>query len=305
VVEGFVPCGSPLVPAIDPHFVFELRYLRNLLAFLAHPGKDGLWVGGPTGAGKTSLIQQTAARLNWPTMNFSWHRRREFSDLIGHWTTVNGSMQFMHGPLAVAMREGYLLLLNEVDRGDTGELVGFHDILDGSPLMIAENNNEIIKPHAKFRLVVTGNSMGGGDQTGLYGAVQQADIAFMDRFRVMNVEYLPPEIEEDILERVAADIPADFREKMVKVANEVRRLFIGSGDTGAELSLTMSTRTLVRWASMSLLFRGAPNALAYALDGALTARAEPEQAQAINKIAENIFGDAWSTGQGSATNAAA
>jgi cobaltochelatase CobS len=80
---------------------------------------------------------------------------------------------------------------------------------------------------------------------------------------------------------------------MVKVANAIRRLFIGGADSGAELSITLSTRTLVRWAKLTLAFKGAPNAVEYALARALTARAEPEQREAIHRIAADVFGDHW------------
>lgn len=88
-------------------------------------------------------------------------------------------------------------------------------------------------------------------------------------------------------------MPEVFRQKMVKVAGDIRRLFIGGTDGGAELSITMSTRTLVRWAKLTLAFKGAPNAVEYALVRSLTARAELEQREAIHRIAADVFGDHW------------
>jgi cobaltochelatase CobS len=84
-------------------------------------------------------------------------------------------------------------------------------------------------------------------------------------------------------------------DKMIMVAGEIRSLFVGSKEASGELSITMSTRTLVRWATLMLAYKRAPNAMAYSLDRALTLRAEPAQREAIHKIAENIFGDAWGT----------
>ncbi len=76
-------------------------------------------------------------------------------------------MKFMYGPLAVAMREGHLLLINEVDLADPAELAGLNDVLEGRPCDRSEWR-EIIKPHPMFRVVVTGNSTGSGDASGLY-----------------------------------------------------------------------------------------------------------------------------------------
>jgi cobaltochelatase CobS len=82
---------------------------------------------------------------------------------------------------------------------------------------------------------------------------------------------------------------------MIRVANEVRRLFVGEAEGGRELTVTLSTRTLVRWAHLALTFKGAPNVIAYALAQALTARAEPGEREAIHRLAADVFGELWGT----------
>lgn len=206
---------------------------------------------------------------------------------------VNGNMTFVYGPLALAVKHGHLLIINEMDLAEPAELAGLNDILEGAPLVIAQNGGEIIMPHNKFRFIATGNSAGSGDQTGLYQGVLQQNLAFLDCFRIIEATYAEPSVEEAILENVAPGLPEVFRQKMVKVAGDIRRLFIGGADGGAELSITMSTRTLVRWAKLTLAFKGAPNAVEYALVRSLTARAELEQREAIHRIAADVFGDHW------------
>ena len=83
------------------------------------------------------------------------------------------------------------------------------------------------------------------------------------------------------------------RESMIKVANQIRKVFIGGSDGGGMLSVTLSTRGLVRLASLVATFKSAPNALAYSLDRALTFRAEPAEREAIHRIAKDVFGDDW------------
>ena len=97
---------------------------------------------------------------------------------------------------------------------------------------------------------------------------------------------------------VGMGVPVDsvmetLTEKMIQVANEIRRLFVGGADGSGELSVTMSTRTLVRWTNLMIAYKRAPNALAYSLERALTLRAEPSQREAIHRIAQDVFGDAW------------
>jgi cobaltochelatase CobS len=300
MVEGFEDDQHPSIPA-KKEYLFRNEHLRDVLAFLANPLGDALYLTGPTGSGKTSLICQTAARLNWPVQQATCHGRLELNDLIGQFMLVNGSMTFVHGPLAKAVRDGHLLILNEIDLMDPAELAGLNDIIEGQPLMIPQNGGEVIKPHPKFRLIATGNSAGQGDQSGLYQGIMQQNLAFLDRFRLMEVGYPEASVEKDILKSVLASmgIPVDsvmeaLTENMIKVANEIRKLFIGGADGSGELSVTMSTRTLVRWTNLMIAYKRAPNALAYSLDRALTLRAEPAQREAIHRIAQDVFGDAWS-----------
>jgi cobaltochelatase CobS len=301
MVEGFTDDKHPAIPRKD-QYVFRKNYLSDVLAYLANPCGDGLFLTGPTGSGKTSLINQVAARLNWPVQQITCHGRMELQDMIGQFMLVNGSMQFVHGPLAMAMKHGHILILNEIDLMDPSELAGLNDIIEGRPLLIPQNGGEIIQPHFKFRLIATGNSAGQGDQTGLYSGVMQQNIAFMDRFRVFEVGYPDKDQEKMILRHVLEGHGVSFdpvmdsiTDKMIMVANEIRNLFVGSKEASGELSITMSTRTLVRWATLMLAYKRAPNAMAYSLDRALTLRAEPAQREAIHKIAENIFGDSWGT----------
>ena len=198
-------------------------------------------------------------------------------------------MRFQYGPLATAMKYGHVLILNEVDLADAGELAGLNDVLECRPLVLAENAGEIIHPHPMFRVICTANSSGAGDNSGRYVGVQQQNLAFMDRFRFLEVPYQNAKVEEELLTQLAPAMKPVLG-GMVQLANEVRKLF-----TEGRLSVTLSTRTLVRWVQIAQDFRNSPNSLEYGLQRALLMRAEPEESQAIVGLCRTVFGDAWSS----------
>ncbi len=188
------------------------------------------------------------------------------------------------------MKEGHICLLNEIDRIDPSEITGLNDVLEGRPLVLEQNGGEVIKPHPHFRFIATGNSVGNGDVTGLYQSVQQQDIAAMDRYRFTVVQYPDPEDELAVLKGAAPSIPVSILECMIKVANDIRRLFVGEDGNGGELAVTMSTRSLCRWASLMTVFQGSENPVQYALQNSFMRRCSPEEAAAVDRIIKDTFG---------------
>jgi cobaltochelatase CobS len=292
-ILGCADEDHPQIPRRTP-YVFRGELLRDILAFLNDASGDGLFLTGPTGSGKTSLVTQVASRLSWPVQSVTCHGRMELAALVGQFVLVKGETVFVHGPLAVAARDGHLLILNESDLMDPAELAGINDLIEGQPLVIPENGGEVIRPHPRFRVFVTGNSAGGGDGSGLYQGVLRQNLAFMDRFRVVHVGYPEPEVEREVIRQAVPGLPDMLIDKLILLAGEIRRLFVGDKDGGGpELTVTMSTRTEIRMGKLMMAFKGAPNVVEYALTQALTARAEPDQREAIHQIAAGLFGNLW------------
>lgn len=238
------PDPGPFVPTADPSYVFRKDMLRDVLAWLADPGGEGMYLFGPTGCEKSSLICQAAARLNLPVERVNAHSRLELAELTGHFLLTGGSMHFAHGPLTLALRDGHLFLLDELDLLDPATIAGLNTVLDGCARSIPETG-EVISPHPDFRFVATGNTTGLGDRTGLYQGTLRQNLAFMDRFWVVAVSYPDPELENEVLCRAAPLLPELLRRKMIEVANDVRRLFMGESEETSAIEITMSTRA--RW----------------------------------------------------------
>lgn len=292
-IQGFEPCGHPNVPNLNTEYVFRRETLRDVINFIDCSFGDGLLITGPTGCGKTSLIEQVCARLNYPVQSFNCGGTTEFMDLVGQYTIVKGDTVWLDGCLTKAMKEGHILILNEIDLMDPAELANMNAILEGSPLVISQLEGEIVEPHPNFRVVATSNSNGSGSD-GLYVGVQRLNLAFMDRFNIIKVDYADPDIELEVLAKVAPKIPKKIREKMVELANKVRSVFKGDEESNVELSVTFSTRTLIRWAIQTQRNKGANCPLSYSLDRALLNRcSEDEEREAIQTWAIAMFGSSF------------
>ena len=303
--QGFTLLGCedmqhPSVPQLDPYYQFRVDKLEALLQFLAEPEGDGFYLFGPYGTGKTSLVTQTLARLNWPVQSITAWGRMELTDLIGGFRMTQKEpgqapvMEFAYGPLPLAMKLGHVLLINEIDTVDPEQLVGLNDIIEGQPLLIPETN-ELIRPHPMFRVVANGNTALQGSAS--YVGTQIQNPAFADRFTPMQVGYMDPATEEGLIKSKYTDIDRNgYVSKMVRVANMIRKQFIDTSGTRSRdaLSVTMSTRTLCRWAHRSIQNSPKPDPLRAGLDLALLNRCAATDHEAIRKIVEGVFGSQYS-----------
>ena len=281
-------------PAIDHDYIFH-ESSRDVVVWFLNP-QEPLYVFGPCGCGKTSCIKQLAARLNYPVFEVTGHGRMEFADLVGHLTVKNSTMTFEYGPLALAMRYGAIILLNEIDLTSPEIAAGLNSVLDGSPLCIAENGGELIAPHPMFRLIATANTNGGGDDTGLYQGTQRQNLAWLDRFTICEVAYPSADLEKSLLARRFPSLPESLCATMVDYANEVRKLFMGESSTSNltnTIEVTFSTRSLLRWGDLTVRFQPLAHQgvqpITYALDRALAYRASRETRAMLHELAQRMF----------------
>lgn len=299
-IEGLTDVNHPLVPRVESDYVHNKELVIDLRGLFLNPFTEGLCIFGHTGTGKTSGVLQYCAATKRPVRSITANGSMTADDLIGFHALVAEKpgdppvMRFNYGPLPLAMKEGAVLLINEVDMIHPAELAGLNDVLEGRPLITANNGGEVIHPHPYFRIIVTANSSGSGDESGAYQGVMIQNMASMDRYRFTEVGYLPEKEEIAILEKVVqGKIPRAILEKMVAVANAIRTLFMGTDTQPGTVSVPMSTRTLVRWARLTLQYAGASNPISLAFKKSFLLRASSVEKVALERAAKDLFGKDW------------
>lgn len=290
------------IPNLDKDYVFEKSVRQSVLMWFNYPMEQSLWLSGPTGCGKSSVIEQVASRFNWPLMKVTAFPEMDISTQIGGLRIVTDPLtgdtktDYVLGPLALAYKYGMVYLLDEYDQLESSCANAFNTYLEGGTLIIPETN-EVIKKHENFRFAATANSIGQGDNTGVYGGVKMQNTANLDRYMFVNTGYMPKETEVKILANYIAD--ERIAGKFVDVANMIREQFIGtdvSGDgfsSSSRLSVTCSTRSLKAWVSRFSLMTQfkAPGALKESFDLHIGNRAPSHEKKALHAIVDSVFGE--------------
>lgn len=281
---------TPYTAKVQPNYVFDNDSLTAIVNFLANPLGDALYLFGPSGCGKTSAINQVAALFGWPIVQMTLNGRFEVADLIGHPTICGEQVVFVHGPLARAMKYGYILILNEIDLADPSELAGLNDVIEGRALVVVQNNGEVIEPHPNFRLVVTANTRGTGDGNA-YCGTQMLNMAFLDRFRFIACSYMRTSVEAELLHRSFPILTEDFCLALVRVANEIRDSHLNYSTKHIYITVPMSTRALMRWAGLVCCYKDAMHPVDLALDQAFCSRISEDESTFVHRLYRDVSGE--------------
>jgi cobaltochelatase CobS len=244
------------VPDLDPDYVFDHDTTIAILAGFAHNRR--VLISGYHGTGKSTHVEQVAARLNWPCVRVNLDSHISRIDLVGKDAIVlkDGLQvtEFRDGILPWALQRNIALCFDEYDAGRPDVMFVIQRVLEISGKLTLLDQNKVIRPHPAFRLFATANTVGLGDTTGLYHGTQQINQGQMDRWSIVTtLNYLPHDKEVDIvLSKSPKYRTTEGREtvaKMVRVADLTRSAFV-NGD----LSTVMSPRTVITWADNAEIF---------------------------------------------------
>ena len=241
------------VPDLDPNYVFDPETTLAILAGFAFNRR--VMVQGYHGTGKSTHIEQVAARLNWPCVRINLDSHISRIDLIGKDAIVvrDGKQitEFREGLLPWALQTPTALVFDEYDAGRPDVMFVIQRVLEVEGKLTLLDQNRVIRPNPWFRLFATANTVGLGDTTGLYHGTQQINQGQMDRWNIVTtLNYLPAETEAQIIAAKAHDFDKSVIDNMVKVADLSRQGFI-AGD----ISTVMSPRTVITWAQNAQIFK--------------------------------------------------
>ena len=256
IVKGFKE-KSDWVPHIDNDYVFDKETTLSVLAGFEHNRR--VMIQGYHGTGKSTHIEQIAARLNWPCVRINLDSHISRIDLLGKDAiTLKNDKQiteFQEGLLPWSIQNPVALVFDEYDAGRPDVMFVIQRILEVEGKLTLLDQNKIISPHPSFRLFATTNTVGLGDITGLYHGTQQINQGQMDRWHILStLNYLDPKQEFKVVSSKVKDFKSakdkSLLQDMIKLANLTR-----TGFANGDVSILMSPRTVISWAQNYKIFK--------------------------------------------------
>ncbi|MGE0154452.1 MAG: cobaltochelatase subunit CobS [Reyranellaceae bacterium] len=248
--------SSELVPNLDEAYRFDHDTTLAILAGFAYNRR--VMIQGYHGTGKSTHIEQVAARLNWPCIRVNLDSHISRIDLIGKDAIVlkDGKQvtEYREGILPWALQHPTALVFDEYDAGRADVMFVIQRVLEVEGKLTLLDQNKVIRPHPAFRLFSTANTVGLGDTTGLYHGTQQINQGQMDRWSIVaTLNYLPHDEETNI---VLAKVPHLNTEEGRKLASAMVALadLTRAGFIAGDISTVMSPRTVITWAENARIF---------------------------------------------------
>ena len=287
-VDMMVPAFSEAdarVPDRDDAYVFDGDTTLAILAGFKHNRR--VMVQGYHGTGKSTHIEQVAARLNWPCIRVNLDAHISRIDLVGRDAIVlkDGQQvtEFREGLLPWALQTPTALVFDEYDAGRPDVMFVIQRVLEAEGKLTLLDQNRVIRPNPWFRLFATANTVGLGDTSGLYHGTQQINQGQMDRWNiVVTLNYLPAAVEAEIIMNKSTGASAEVVANMVKVADLTRQGFI-NGD----ISTVMSPRTVISWAQNAAIF----GSIGFAFRLSFLNKCDEAERMLVAEYYQRVFGE--------------
>ncbi|MFW2383752.1 MAG: AAA family ATPase [Acidimicrobiales bacterium] len=277
------------VPAVDPSYHLVPEVEKAILAGFTLNRR--VLVQGMHGTGKSTHVEQVAARLGWPLLRINLDGHLTRMDLVGRDAIVvddgHATTRFVEGLLPWALQRPVAVLFDEYDAGRPDVMFVIQRLLERHGKFTLLDENRVITPHSDFRIFATANTVGLGDGSGLYRGTQVLNQAQVDRWNIVaRLDYLEPEVEEQVVLGQVAEFgerpdAAMEMKQMVALAGLVRQAF-AAGD----LSTVMSPRTIISWAENIITF----GETATAFRMSFANKCDPAELSIVDELYQRVFG---------------
>ena len=280
---------SERVPDFDPSYLFDYNTTMAILAGFARDWR--VLISGFHGTGKSTHIEQVAARLNWPCLRINLDSHVSRIDLIGKDAIVlrEGKQvtEFQDGILPWAYQRNVALVFDEYDAGRPDVMFVIQRVLESTGQLTLLDQSRVIRPHPAFRFFATANTVGLGDTTGLYHGTQQINQAQMDRWSITTVlNYLAADKETEVVLAKAPHLQntegRKLVEKMVSLAGLTRNAF-----RNGDLATVMSPRTVITWTQNLTFFKD----VGLSLELAFVNKCDPAERALIGELYQRVFAE--------------
>ncbi len=267
-----------LIPNIDNNYCFSEQAMNIALDI---EEKEKVFLIGHTGVGKTSMIEQMAARKNQAVLRINLNQQTTESHFLGYTSLTGQKTVWVDGALPLAMKLGFWLIIDEVDYAEANILSILNPVLEkNGKLVVKEDNNNVITPHPNFRIFATANAAGAHQEyRHLYQGTNLLNEAFLDRWRCYLVNYLDAGSELSVLTNTLPTLSSMTAENMVKVANLVRNSF-----EKQEITSTFGTRRLLDWAKLVVRFSGETDCYLKAAENSIFSKVSRDDAYVVKEI---------------------
>lgn len=251
-----------IVPEKDNTYV-PFGFFKQLEQIIKHKSFYPVFITGLSGNGKTTMVEQVAAKLKRECIRVNISVETDEEDLIGGNTLQDGNVIYREGPVLSAMRRGAILLIDEIDRG-SNKLMCLQSVLEGKAYF-NKKTGEVIRPAAGFNVIATANTKGRGTEDGRFIAAQILDEAFLERFPItVEQEYPSTTVEKKIVANKMefyGKVDTEFAEKLISWADIIRKTFKEGG-----VDEIISTRRLVNIVQAYSIFDNRVEAIGYCIN---------------------------------------
>jgi cobaltochelatase CobS len=277
------------VPELDQAYRFDQDTTLAILAGFAHNRR--VLIQGYHGTGKSTHIEQVAARLNWPCLRINLDSHISRIDLIGKDAIVIREgvqvTEFREGLLPWALQHPIALVFDEYDAGRPDVMFVIQRVLEVEGRLTLLDQNKVIRPHPAFRLFATTNTIGLGDTTGLYHGTQQINQGQMDRWNIVaTLNYLKHDEETNIVLAKVKGYETAAGKKLISAMVEVADL-TRTGFIAGDISTVMSPRTVISWAENHLIF----NNVGYSFRVTFLNKCDETERPVIAEYYQRCFGE--------------